>query len=374
MDGLRDSLPFNQALYLLLDGQIRPLHQGADDAVGAGVGPVGLCERRLIRPAGIHVIDDAPGIVDFRVPELITVIPLPHRLQIFLQAVIPQHCFHLVRRKSKILRIIRCGDRHDFQIVKPRENGFPADPETPRHHREFQVPVGLQGGLEQGADQGSHPIVKAGKERVFQGNIVFVNQNNRFPARGGIQALRKVFQGILVFLRLCPALDKAQALLLHIIGQIRENPVMPPVFPGNFFPEAVKGVMIICLLHGLQRKADDRELSHSVPVFFPGGHDFRADEQFFVVLAKLKEIPEHAHVQGLPETARPGEQVHFPFHIQEIPDKQGLIYKVIALCNQVFKIIDAYRQRFPFHAMRLPSCCTFILLHLRRRAQAKAGP
>ena len=109
MNRLRNRLALYQGFDLLLDRQVRLLHQSADDAVGAGVGPVGTGKGILIRPAGLYIINDAPGIVHLCAAKLIAVVPLLYCLQIHLQIIELQHCFHFIRRKTEILRFTTSG-------------------------------------------------------------------------------------------------------------------------------------------------------------------------------------------------------------------------------------------------------------------------
>ena len=61
-----------------------------------------------------------------------------------------------------------------------------------------------------------------------------------------------------------------------------------------------------------------------------GVHDLQSLKQFSRILfALFEKIPEHAHVQRLPEAPGAGEKVYLPFHVKQFFNKKGLIYKIV---------------------------------------------
>ena len=54
---------------------------------------------------GIHVVDHAPGIIYFCVPEAVAIVPLPDIFPAVFQLIIPKHLVHLFLSKSKVFRI-----------------------------------------------------------------------------------------------------------------------------------------------------------------------------------------------------------------------------------------------------------------------------
>ena len=83
MDRFYDRLSFYQVLNFLLYRKIRFLHKCSDDIIRTGVRPVGLWQAVFVLPAGIHIIDHAPGIINFCIAKLISVVPLADCLIIF---------------------------------------------------------------------------------------------------------------------------------------------------------------------------------------------------------------------------------------------------------------------------------------------------
>ena len=105
MDRLLDGRSLDQRLNLLLYGDVRMFNQIPYNAVGTGVGPVGLCKYMLILIAGIHVIDYAPRIIDLCISEPIAIVPFPYGLYIFLQSIIPEHLLYFLLRKTEMFSI-----------------------------------------------------------------------------------------------------------------------------------------------------------------------------------------------------------------------------------------------------------------------------
>ena len=107
-------------------------------------------------------------------------------------------------------------------------------------------------------------------------------------------------------------------------------------------------------------------------IFFSRVHDLQPLKQAAVIFFPFfKEISENAHIQCFAESPGPGKEIDLPLHIQQFFDKQCLIHEIIAVFPEIFEILHADRQRYPFHTKRLPSRCSYILLRPKKRRKVQ---
>lgn len=119
MNRFHNGPALDERFNLLLNRQIRFFHQSADNTVGAGVGPVRFRQCFLIPITGLYIVDNAPGIINFRLTKLIAVIPFPDGMGIILQIISFKQLIYFFLRKSKMFRIGVAGDGNYIEVVKP---------------------------------------------------------------------------------------------------------------------------------------------------------------------------------------------------------------------------------------------------------------
>lgn len=167
MDRFGDGAAADERLDFLPDRQIRPFYQSADDIVRAGVGPVGLWKGISVFSAGGYIVYDTPWIINFRIPETISIVPLPHCFRIFRESIEIQHLIDFLLGKAKILRIGIIGDGHDFEVIQSCKNGFSADAQTAGNHSKSHIFVCFESGLKQGTYRKEDIIIESVKPGVF---------------------------------------------------------------------------------------------------------------------------------------------------------------------------------------------------------------
>ena len=179
----------------------------------------------------------------------------------------------------------------------------------------------------------------------------------------------EVCKGKLQFLFRTRFLQNTEKIFLVFFGQkvtVLQVFRLPIKLPEHFRKLCHHSRKFPCLdfLQGEKHHGPCSLLPH---VLLPCPLDVQAMEQLtvFLCVLQVEKIPKHGECQRLAKAAGTGNEGDRRLKIQQIPDKPGLINKIVFLPDQIPKILDAHGHGafsfLHFQHLRCLPCASSIL-------------
>ena len=237
----------------------------------------------------------------------------------------------------------------DGQIVQAAENTLLRHAQNTREIAVRQMLVILEAAGKQIPHKGDGLVIEALRVSLLNGNVVFVNDDDRRDSVMNVQHLRE-HQKRVHQLAFC-GFSRDDLLIIRpfagaafvTVGQFpvalefidkEEADILQRIRPGGHFT-IFKG------------EKNHRKRALVLAIAIPAAPDLRISEiDRSVLLCLLEESAQHVHVQGFAETARACEQGDHRPLVDEVTDQKRLIHVVI-VGDRVAIIRDADREGPP---------------------------